>query len=197
MIILTEQLDLNRCPHCRTANPTLRKIYTTPTANYDQSFVRVWGVYICNSCGGLVTAWAFNSGEEVQDIYPFENEVDFSIPERPRTFLRQAKDSLHAPSGAVMLAASAVDAMLKEKGYKEGKLYPRIKKAYADHLLTEAMADWAHEVRLEANEERHADDEATMPDIQEAKRVIEFASALAEYLFVLPSKIEKARLGEK
>jgi len=90
-----------------------------------------------------------------------------------------------------MLSASAVDAMLKIKGYTEGSLYLRIEKAVEDHLITNEMATWAHEVRLDANDQRHADQAATLPTQQDATRVIEFASALAEFLFVLPSRIQR------
>ena len=85
------------------------------------------------------------------------------VPERAKNYLRQAVDSLHAPSGAVMLAASAVDAMLKNKGYKDGSLYARIDDAAAKHLITPDMAAWAHDVRLDANDERHADESSTLP----------------------------------
>jgi hypothetical protein len=55
-----------------------------------------------------------------------------------------------------MLAASAVDAMLKHKNYTVGSLKDRIDKAAKDHLITSEMAAWAHEIRLDANDERHA-----------------------------------------
>jgi hypothetical protein len=42
-----------------------------------------------------------------------------------------------------MLAASAVDAMLKQRGYTEGSLYARIEKAANDNVLTSEMAPWA------------------------------------------------------
>jgi hypothetical protein len=124
-------------------------------------------------------------------FYPSAIEVNTEIPNRPRAFLQQAQESLHAPAGAVMLSASAVDAMLKIKGYTEGSLYLRIEKAVEDHLITNEMATWAHEVRLDANDQRHADQAATLPTQQDATRVIEFASALAEFLFVLPSRIQR------
>jgi hypothetical protein len=49
-----------------------------------------------------------------------------------------------------MLAASAVDSMLKDKGYKEGSLYKRIDTAAADHLITDGMAQWAHPSPIES-----------------------------------------------
>lgn len=43
-----------------------------------------------------------------------------------------------------MLAASAVDAMLKEKGLRQGSLFSRIDEAAQQHLITEEMKRWAH-----------------------------------------------------
>ena len=90
-----------------------------------------------------------------------------------------------------MLAASSVDAMLKEKGYRDGSLYLRIGKAVEDNLLTSEMATWAHEVRLDANDKRHADNNAALPNEDDAQKVLDFATAIAEYLFVLPAKIQR------
>jgi hypothetical protein len=92
-----------------------------------------------------------------------------------------------------MLAASAVDAMLKEKGLKDGSLYNRIEQAAANHLITPGMAEWAHEVRLDANDQRHADENAPLPTSDDAQRIVEFASALAEFLFVLPARVQRGR----
>ena len=83
-------------------------------------------------------------------------KVQDEIPDRPRSYIQQAIDSIHAPAGAVMLAASAVDSMLKIKNYRDGSLYARIEQAVNDHLITQDMATWAHEVRLDANDQRHA-----------------------------------------
>ena len=57
-----------------------------------------------------------------------------------------------------MLSASSIDSMLKSKRHNEGKLCSRINKAAADNIITESMTKWAYQVRLEANNERHADD---------------------------------------
>jgi hypothetical protein len=123
------------------------------------------------------------------EVYPETSGVDDSVPVKAKEYLVQALNSLHAPSGAVMLAASSVDAMLKAKGYTEGSLYQRIDEAVKKGLLTPDMAKWAHQVRLDANSERHADEQDSLPDGKDASKTINFASALAEFLFVLPSKI--------
>lgn len=138
-----------------------------------------------------MSAWAPGPGQEIQDHFPKAATVSLELPERPRAFLAQAQESLHAPAGAVMLAASAVDAMLKQRGLSEGSLYSRIEKAAEQHLITSEMTKWAHAVRLDANDQRHADESASLPTEADAQRSIDFASALGEILFVLPARVER------
>jgi Domain of unknown function (DUF4145) len=194
---LTASLILSRCPHCAVANPNLKqRDHFLETHNYSGAIRRLWGVYVCGTCGGVVTATAQKLGQEIQAYFPQSMSIDEDIPERPREYLKQAQDSLHAPAGAVMLAASAVDAMLKLRGYTDGTLHGRIEKAATDHVLTSEMASWAHAVRLDANNQRHADQSADLPTPEDATRVIEFAKALGEYLFVLPKRIKRG-IGSK
>lgn len=188
---LSSNLVLPRCPHCAVASPFLNRVHHFETNSHDSTNPRRWAIYVCGSCGGVVSACAANHNRPVSAFFPGSLEVDTEIPDRPRSFLQQANESLHAPAGAVMLSASAVDSMLKLKGYTQGSLYQRIESAVSDHLITAEMATWAHEVRLDANDQRHADEDADLPTEQDAKRVIEFSSALAEYLFVLPSRIQR------
>lgn len=90
-----------------------------------------------------------------------------------------------------MLAASAVDAMLKAKGYKDGSLYQRIQRASDEHLITGDMATWAHQVRLDANDQRHVDEAVSLPTAEDAQRSLDFSLALAEILFVLPARVTR------
>lgn len=129
--------------------------------------------------------------QPIQAYYPSAAELPADMPTRPAAYMEQAVASIHAPAGAVMLTASAVDSMLKSKGYTEGSLYSRIDKAAGDHLITEDMAKWAHAVRLDANDQRHADESASLPTEADARRCIDFASALALFLFTLPARVTK------
>ena len=193
---LVQSLPLGRCPHCRVDSPNLSCIYRHNTNNSEGQNAREWGFYQCRRCGGVVTAWTpagTSSVVEPIEYFPGEKQLDDSIPERARAYLDQAISSIHAPSGAVMLAASSVDAMLKAKGYKEGSLYTRIDRAKEDHLITSEMSEWAHEVRLDANDQRHDDEEAPLPEQGDAEKVIEFTRALAQFLFVLPARIQRGR----
>ncbi|MCK4664495.1 MAG: DUF4145 domain-containing protein [Bacteroidales bacterium] len=188
---LEEQLQLKRCPHCNVDSPSLHSINKFSTNNYSNKYQRTWINYRCARCGGVILAAAIQGGLEIIEMYPNGLNVNEAIPKRAKEYLEQAINSMHAPAGAIMLASSSIDAMLKNKGYKEGSLYTRINKAAKEHLITDGMSKWAHQVRLDANEQRHADEEFDMPNEEDAKKVINFTIALAEFMFVLPSKVEK------
>ena len=192
---ISENLALARCPHCSVANPNLRRTHHLETYAHDGSRKRFWGIYTCGTCGGVVTAAGVANNQPALEHYPEHGSVDEDVPARPRAYLQQAQESLHTPAGAVMLAASSVDAMLKLKNYVQGSLYTRIEKAVADGLMTKEMAAWAHAVRLDANDQRHADETADLPSEEDARRCIEFAEALGEFLFVLPSRIQRGISG--
>jgi hypothetical protein len=188
---LENNLMIDRCPHCSVAHPNLSKRHHLTTKDHSGQMERHWYFYTCSSCGGVVTAWSVNPGEEAVQIFPQPQEVEEDIPDKPKTYLEQAIASIHAPAGAAMLAASSVDSMLKIKGYNEGSLYNRIEKAADDHLITKEMAAWAHEVRLDANDQRRADENSSLPTQDDAQRAVDFTKAFADFLFVLPAKVQR------
>lgn len=188
---LENQLVLNRCPHCKVDTPSLQMIAQFETRDYISQNLRNWKSYKCSRCGGVILAAAQGKSTWISEMYPNEITVSEAIPIRAQEYLKQALNSIHAPAGAIMLASSSIDAMFKYKGYKSGSLYTRINKAEKDHLITEDMSKWAHQVRLDANEQRHVDEEIVLPSEADAKKTIDFTLALGEFLFVLPSKVTK------
>jgi hypothetical protein len=195
---LTPELELPRCPHCSVDTPRLRLQHQFETSSHHNQNRRYWRIYSCARCGGVVTASATNGFDHpVCDLFPAPPSVEQDVPDRARNYLEQAIASIHAPAGAVMLTASAVDAMLKSKGLTEGSLYSRIEQATKNHLITDDMNAWAHDVRLDANDQRHADDAADLPSEADAKRAIDFARGLALVLFVLPARVQRGRQDAK
>lgn len=191
------QLELDRCPHCSASKPVLTQSWHLVSHDHASRNQRVGATYRCSTCGSMVMTVAPHSSQlpvqEITKVWPNPPMVAETVLARARGFLSQAMASLHAPSGAVMLTASAVDAMLKDKGFKEGSLNSRIDAAAKAHLITEEMAAWAHEIRLDANDQRHADESCELPDSADAGKVIEFANALAQFLYVLPARVERGR----
>lgn len=192
---MSNQLPLERCPHCNVAKPLLRRIWGPMITNdHSGSNARAWSAYNCVTCGGVVQVCSLKAPDnKITHTWPTQTAVAEEVPPRARDFLSQAIASRHAPAGAVMLTASAVDAMLKDKGYKEGSLNARIDAAAKDNLITPEMATWAHEIRLDANDQRHADESAGLPNEADADKVIEFANALAQFLYVLPARVARGR----
>ncbi len=195
MPILGANLDVRRCPHCQIDRPNLASVQMFQTRDNLSGANRMWGIYACARCGGVVTASAQQQGQEVQEIYPSPMKVDDELLGTAKAYLEQAVASLHAPAGAVMLAASSVDAMLKAKGLTDGSLNSRINKAAEDHLITPEMAAWAHDIRLDANDQRHADPNAPLPSAEDARKCLDFAFALGQFLFVLPARVARGRAG--
>jgi exopolyphosphatase/pppGpp-phosphohydrolase len=171
-----------------------------------------WGLYECASCGSPALAkgpsWGKhkelelvsglgNGSLEILEVFPAETVVDEALPARAKLYLQQALETLHAPDAAVMVAASAVDAMLKEIGLREGSLYSRIERAKSENRITDDMARWAHQVRLDANDPRHADIDSPHHDEASARRAVDFAKALGDFLFVLPQRITRGLSAAK
>ncbi|MFL9989612.1 DUF4145 domain-containing protein [Paraburkholderia sediminicola] len=141
----TSALPLARCPHCSVAVPNLRRLKVdVETNDADNKRPRAWGFFACSVCGGCVmVGWEGITG--FCDIWPDSNGFSGDIPEEPLDFLKQAAETLSSPRASVVMSAGAIDAMLKAKGLVEGKLYPRIKQAVEQHLLTPDMGEWAHD----------------------------------------------------
>jgi len=181
-------LELSSCPHCNIDIPSLIKVTDFHTKDHLGGNTRFWSVYNCRRCGGVVTA-SWSSSGAILKVYPKQSNVDSNIPERARGYLQEAINTKHSPSACIMVAASSIDSMLKENNYLTGSLYDRINKAVEDHLITKEMGQWAHHVRLDSNKERHSDHDSVLPTVEEAQKVIDFAVALGEFLFVLPSRV--------
>jgi Domain of unknown function (DUF4145) len=212
MMKTTTHFNLPRCPHCNTANPTLQRVTQCNAVPQKTALIPFpgpgyyiqWHIYICASCAGLVAAATTiqqNYGHSPIEgpalwVVPELNALSPDIPPRAASYLAQARETLSSPSASVVMSASAVDAMLKERGYTDGKLYSRIEAAQTGGLLTENMADWAHDIRLDANDERHADCDATGATSADAKRCLEFAETIAELLFVLPARVKRGRAAK-
>jgi len=190
-------LKLARCPHCAIANPYLHVEHKLQTVDATKRNVRKWNIYFCSSCGGIIVGGCSNQDIYVKEIFPVAKTVDSDLPEKAASFLKQALECLHAPSGAIMLCASSVDAMLKEIDLKSGSLYSRIEAAAKQNLITQEMAAWAHDIRLDANDERHAEETVPLPTPEDAEKCIEFTEALGKFLFVLPKMVERGRAAAK
>ena len=174
---------ISTCPHCGTGRPQVALL-----ADLGGRGHRRWAVFSTTCCGGLLLAVGpkgdHTPNAPIETLYPSVRIAAAEIPDPARRFLQQAMETLHAPDAAAVMAGSAVDAMLKHFKLIDGSVYKRIDEAVSQHILTAAMGEWAHEVRLGANRPRHSD--AENPHVS-----LEQAEALAHFLFVLSSRVNK------
>lgn len=190
-------LQVNRCPHCNVAKPQLANIWVVqnPIRHDDGAHV-YYSNYMCTSCHEVVLVRGVTYDDHTLDgelvIWPKgQQEVDDSVPDRARELLEQVGQSLHTPDASILVCASALQAMLEEKGLKTGSLNERIDKAAEKQLITQDMKRWAHQIRLESNDARHLNRGDRNARRKEADQCFEFALALAEFLFVLPSRVTR------
>ena len=182
-----DHLKLLRCPHCGTASPTMQQAAKFVACG------RNWVPFWCTRCGGAIIAETDQHVRAATSVFPSERTVHESVPERAANYLSQAIETLQSPSASIVMSASAVDAMLKDHELKDGTLYNRIAQAVATGIVTKSMGEWAHDVRLDANDERHADDGAEIPTNEDAERALDFVEAIAKMLYVLPAQRARHR----
>lgn len=194
---------VERCPQCNIAKPLLEQRWATAVRRTHGGGI-YWAAYECSSCNKITMAEGHQApltdygdlkwgtiGEVILRLYPSPKQVDSNLPEDAQRYLKQAMETSFAPDASIIMAASSVDAMLKARGYTKGSLNARIDKAVSDHVLTDGMGKWAHRIRLDANAVRHADEEVKPPTEEDAKQVVEFASALGDFLYVFTARVEE------
>jgi hypothetical protein len=189
-------LELKRCPWCGTARPFIYGVWASEggTPRSDGEDKKAWGAFLCSTCGSLISAAAHRNSTDlryIDETFPKTKSAHEDLPDRARTYLEQAYETLSSPDAAAVMAGSAVDSMLKELGYEKGSVYTRIDEALADRKLTEGMAQWAHSVRLGANRPRHSDADNPHVSPLEARQSVDFAEALGNFLFVLTARIQR------
>lgn len=70
------------------------------------------------------------------------------------------------------------------------KLEKRIDRLAAEHRITPAIQEWAHELRLDGNEALHGEEDATEDMAEQMHHLTHF---LLTYLYTLPKQIAKVR----
>jgi hypothetical protein len=82
------------------------------------------------------------------------------------------------------------DTTFGEDAKKYTKTFGRIEALAAKHVLTPALKDWAHQLRLGGNDASH-DSESFTPS--EAEELLNFAELYLTYVYTLPGRLEERR----
>jgi hypothetical protein len=105
---LSNDLQLKRCPHCGVAHPHIRTVIVTNNmiARKTPGPLSRWGMFACASCGGCMLGQGQpgvdSPSATVVRLFPDARTADAALPERARTYLTQAFETLHAPDAAAV-----------------------------------------------------------------------------------------------
>lgn len=125
---------------------------------------------------------------------PLNHVAPLFTPENVADYYVEALDGLHRQkwTSAASLLRKCLEVALKAYSpeIEAWKLERRIDKLAAENLITPALKDWAHELRLDGNEALHGDKPA---DEELATRMERLTYFLLTYLYTLPAQVAAAR----
>jgi hypothetical protein len=197
------------CPHCSAENSTFlfQHVYQVKKGDRPSIF---WMLFQCPRCSAGVVVKASMKKQQIPfdaykgDIRDLFHSVEH-FPRRPfvdapsglptdvqRLYLRAAqcfqRDDMDSAS---MMFRKTLEVALKEKfGDFPGNLYQHIQHLAQAHLLTDDLAQWAHEIRIDGNRGAH---EAQEPDWEDTRQLKEFLHVFLLYTFSLPALVEARR----
>lgn len=114
-----------------------------------------------------------------------------------KTFV-EAKHNLNpgshgSPETCEILCRKVLDTATKRLKPDIGNFNARINALKEEGVITPAMADWAHIVRIDANESTHTEEETTRESAQE---LLNFTETFLLYAFTLPAMVSNRRNGD-
>ena len=193
------------CHGCKTKHVGAKIYAMQPFKNFAEKWL--WNVFVmCNVCqtASIVVAetrgisctarWADIRHAEVVAIFP-----KIEIRGAPR-HVPANQESLFAQSAASladgrwdavpMLCRRILDMATREKGETNGRLVTRIDALGAKQVLTPALVEWAHQIRIDGNEGEHGN-ELTAPD--DAQTILDFTEMFLMYVYTLPGMLAERR----
>lgn len=165
--------------------------------------------YKCGNCANYIMV--FWSGSEhyassynpAQGLHAYRT-VPFALgswngedywPEKAKRHWKQAHNALQRGDydATVVMARSAVQAVVRDKKAKKGDLYSEINDLVTRSVIPNIVGKLAHEVRELANSSAHPGEEDKPIESEDAREIVEFLDILLEYAYDLPHKINEHR----
>ncbi len=199
------------CPHCvtRSAGFIIFGQWLSPLGLQYANLVAV-----CRVCsGGLLLLSYDTSGTSHIDLrqfpvnypanryrivetWPKSGHVNIEhVPDNISQFYQQASENLKSQrwDAAGVMFRKTLDVATKtiDPQLKSISLYRRIGILVESNMLTSAMGEWAHEIRLDGNDAVHDDEPETHADALASQK---FTEAFLTYVFSLPKLVELNRV---
>src|SRR6516162_257460 len=195
------------CPFCEEEgnfglayHAEKKKASSTKKLNFD--------LYQCRNCMAYVHVfWSAAEHSIGHSIYDFmvlpwpigkAKPLD-NWPDDVQRFWSQAHESLGIKNwdAAAVMARSAVQATMRDKGAVGKDLYGEIEDLAAKGSLPPLMKEWSHEVRVLGNESAHPKPGTPPPTQEDARDIVQFLDSLLLYLYEYPKRISDYRARRK
>lgn len=158
----------------------------------------------CGNCKGYVQIiWSAQEFPGSRSLYDFivqpwpigKPKAPEHWPETVKRFWEQTHDSQRNENwdAAAMMCRSALQAALRDNKANGKRLINEIDDLTERGVLPKLMNDWAHELRILANESAHPQSESLPPDKNDVDDIVGYLDFLLQYLYDLPEKIQEYR----
>lgn len=163
----------------------------------------------CGHCGNYMFAFWSASGDsfgahsmhsyKVLPWYQSTTSYPKHWPDDVGHYWVEARRSIEGKNwtAAALMARSAVQLVARKHDAKGNNIKEEIDDLAAKGLLLPVMKDWAHEVRVLANEGTHPKPGSKGTNEKDAKDVVEFLSFLMTVMYNLPDQIKEYRQRKK
>jgi hypothetical protein len=187
------------CGESGNFKPAFHKEKKKPNSDKRLNF----DVYECCNCAGFVhvlwSASSFGGGLHDFRVLPWpigKPQAPEHWPANIKRYWVQAHDTATSENwdASALMARSALQRAVRDHGAKGGSLRAEIDDLASRGDLPVHMKEWAHELRLLANESAHPDDsEGVTPNQKDVTDILSFLDFLLVYLYNLPHEIAEYR----
>jgi HEPN domain-containing protein len=182
------------CPNCRAIS-NMRQVCGV---NWSGTNV---GLLVCDNCTGYAYAKSPASvqlgadPDQTEILYPIVRQVaPAEYPEAVRDEFTEALRSLNGGNykAAVVMTRGALQAATRALQAKGSNLYQEIDDLASRSLIPPSVQQWAHEIRDGGNLVAHPEPGKRI-DRQDAEELIELATSIFEYVYVIPAEVARRR----
>lgn len=96
-------------------------------------------------------------------------------------------------NSAAIMSRSVLQAIMRDFGAEGRNLEQEIDNLANKRIITDAMKDWAHHIRLIGNEVVHPDPTAPRASEEEARDIVRFTEAFMMYVYTIPWDMKSQR----
>ena len=139
---------------------------------------------------------AFSNDDKGIDWFPIrptEKEYD-DVPDDIASAASEAYScfSINANRAAVLMARTAIEATAKDKQITDGNLYQKIDAMAEKNIITDQLAEEAHEIRLLGNDMAHGDLAEAVSE-EDASDILGFLDSVMDYVYQQPMLLQKRK----